>query len=282
MPHSEHRSSLPGLGARSGLRRLRHLLRAPQLHNWIQTSAILIATIWGIYTFIWQDILVPSWSPAHINLQASLSVNRPSPQADGSSEVALSVKADNPSNRRLFLLSNSWRLLGSQRRTVPTGEFQSRGDAVLRADALTHVERGSMRESGPLLALGRLFDDDVLQPGESISRTLLLTIPKDQDAIELSMILPALTRQPDRQLFNGQRLEWGLSKDEQIIPLLCRNREEHSSGSGSTRNRGCRNIDPAQLQRQLRHFDERMQVFTRNDQFSLAGRSADPASQTPP
>ena len=139
-----------------------------------------------------------------------------------------------------------------------------------------------MRESGPLLALGRLFDDDVLQPGESISRTLLLTIPKDQDAIELSMILPALTRQPDRQLFNGQRLEWGLSKDEQIIPLLCRNSEEHPSGSGSTRNRGCRNIDPAQLQRQLRHFDERMQVFTRNDQFSLAGRSADPASQTPP
>jgi hypothetical protein len=31
--------------------------------------AVVVAALWGVYTFIWKDILVPSWAPASLVIE---------------------------------------------------------------------------------------------------------------------------------------------------------------------------------------------------------------------
>lgn len=89
--------------------------RSPLIHEWIRSGGVLIAATsgaWGVYTFVWKDILVPSWQPASLNLEASL---RPVPDrpatADGL-EMVLEVKATNASSRRVYPLANIWYVNG--------------------------------------------------------------------------------------------------------------------------------------------------------------------------
>jgi hypothetical protein len=34
------------------------------VHEWTKTVAVVLAALWGGYTFLWKEILVPSWAPA--------------------------------------------------------------------------------------------------------------------------------------------------------------------------------------------------------------------------
>jgi hypothetical protein len=70
--------------------------------------------LWGVYTFIYKDIYVPSQQPAHLNLEASLKPvpDRPRPTAAAGLEMLLEIKATNASSRRACLLANVWTLRG--------------------------------------------------------------------------------------------------------------------------------------------------------------------------
>jgi hypothetical protein len=237
------------------LGRMMRAMREVRWEAWIQTIAILLASLWGIYTFIWQDILVPSWQPAHINLSIA---------ATPATARAAKVSAENPSNRKLYLLANGWQIQESFRRQSREPDFQSSADAALRGAALIHVERGSNREVGSTLAIGRLFDDEFIQPGETLNRTILVSIPPAVDAIEFNVVIPTLVRRPDAKLFNGKRLEWSFSQDEQLIPVLCR-----PSSSGSSRSSRCAVVEAEDVEQQLKRFDERVQIFTRMEQLAI-------------
>ena len=108
----ERKQGMPGSGSDRAWWRPPSWSRSPLLHEWIRSGAVLIAAVWGVYTFIWKDILVPSWQPAHLTLEANLSPvpNRPSEAAG--LEMMLQVKATNASSRRVFLLANIWTLRG--------------------------------------------------------------------------------------------------------------------------------------------------------------------------
>ncbi len=246
------------------LGRVTRAMREVQWEPWIQTIAILLASLWGIYTFIWQDILVPSWQPAHINLSIAATPATARAAKDGATEVILKVSAENPSNRKLYLLANGWQIQESFRRQSREPDFQSSADAALRGAALIHVERGSNREVGSTLAIGRLFDDEFIQPGETLNRTILVSIPPAVDAIEFNVVIPTLVRRPDAKLFNGKRLEWSFSQDEQLIPVLCR-----PSSSGSSRSSRCADVEAEDVEQQLKRFDERVQIFTRMEQLAI-------------
>jgi hypothetical protein len=63
------------------------------------------------------------------------------------------------------------------------------------------------------VATGRLFIDDQILPGETVSRDLSIALPKNDAPLVLQWVLPALTRKPlsdsgRPRLFAGQRLEW--------------------------------------------------------------------------
>ncbi|MFS6827268.1 hypothetical protein [Cyanobium sp. ATX-6F1] len=263
----------------------------------------MIAAAWGVYTFIYKDIWLPSQAPAHINLEITLTPvetgnsvsvqqTRPfepnerlasnlgqdskaliptnAPQAEGGDEVmTVQVSATNPSSRKLYLLSNYWQLFGIHRRPVQGKDsFITRGDLALRAIELEHAERGVSKELGPTLAVGRLFDDDTINPGETIKRSMLVRIPPGYEAVQMNVAVPVLTQAPDRQLLSGKRLEWSLNSNEGIDPMLCRPSYSDDPVNLDSRGENCKIADPLEVDRGLKSFDQFMRVFSASEQVA--------------
>ena len=282
---AQPRRGMPGSGRDRAWWRPPAWSRSPLLHEWIRSAGILIAAGWGVYTFVWKDILVPSWQPAHLGLEASLTPVPDRPPSSAGLEMSLQIKASNASSRRVYPLSSIWSLREINRApragaSGTSGEtlFFSQADEVLQGEALSHAERGVSSTPGRLLALGRLMDDDFLDPGESVQRSMLVRIPPGAAAAELQVTLLLLTRRP-AGLFQGGRLTWGLSEAGDPLPLVCPV-PLPAGGSGPSR---CRPYDEAS-ERELQRFDPKKATITLSQQIglplNLAGRgpqfTADP------
>ena len=278
---------MPGTGADGGpirapqwMRSVRvpQWMRSDSTHNCIQSTGILLGAVWGIYTFIYKDIIVPSRAPANINLDLLLTPVEGSKSSAGDLEMTLKITATNSSTRKLYLLSNTWRLFGIQRKVVSEGVFASLGDKALRGVPLIYAERGVNNETGPILAVGRIFDDDIVHPGETISRSVLIRIPHIYKAAEIHVIVPAITKLPNKELFNGRLLAWGLSDQEDLIPMLCKNSNEGSTPSADHPT-NCESISPIDLERGLRKFDPLMNVFSDSEQVGIPTEPSEPSKQ---
>ncbi len=259
-------------GARGGKEafRLPGWMRSPSLHEWVRTLGIIIAASWGIYTFIWKEIYVPSQAPASISLQISLTPivgdgkGDPTPP---SLQRELKVSATNASNRRLYLLSSFWELFPIRRQAMDRSTFAERVQGPL--DAI-HVERGAVLQPYPTEAAGKLFLDDHINPGETIHRSLIVTLPSGAYAAQVDVLVPVLTREPPRGhgLLGGRVLEWGYDRSDMVIPLLCR---ETNPGD-------CLRLDDAVKQdlamdRKLKAFDPNYFLNEQSVQVGLSGGS---------
>jgi hypothetical protein len=266
--HDSKYQGLPGTQQRNPLSRLQRILNSQSCHSWIQSTALLVAAGWGVYTFIWQDILMPSWAPAHINITVSLSTNASRLQAANSHEEAsLTIKAENTSGRKLYLLSNYWQMYGSKHVPSSATAFQGMADRALRSSSLMHAERESTLEFSPLLAMGRVFDDTMLQPGESITRSISVQIPRRYNSFAINIVIPTLTKEPRESLFSGRQLQWGLGKDETPIPLLCSRPNAAQRQSGVDRDLDCKPTPVERVEKDLKGFDRRTQIFSRSEQL---------------
>lgn len=228
---------MPGSGWQRAWPRVPTWIRSETLHEWIRSGGILIAAAWGVYTFVWKDILVPSWQPAHLNLDASLTPVAGRPASREGQEMILELKGTNASSRRVYLLRNVWWLTAinrtprqvsqtpplpsrTQKRPIvapkppsfsqisfdspsskvseqrPSSKarmeagFLNDATGVLLGTELRQAEQGVVSQPGGLLAIGRLFGDDFLDPGASLRRTVLVRLPPGTTAVELQVILP--------------------------------------------------------------------------------------------
>jgi hypothetical protein len=262
---SERKQGMPGSGSDRAWWRPPSWSRSPLLHEWIRSGAVLIAAVWGVYTFIYKDIYVPSQQPAHLNLEASLKPvpDRPSPAAG--LEMLLEIKATNASSRRVYLLANIWTLRGVD--TAPrTGqkvesEFLQESIQLLRDGSLLPTERGVRRTAGKMIAVGRLLGDEFIDPGNAVNRSILVHIPKEYDAVELSLATALLSRRQGR--FPGQRLVLEVNADGDLKPLLC-----STNRNSSTSEPDCRQYndkDDSDLQR----YDPYKATVTLTQQIGL-------------
>lgn len=263
---------MPGSGWQRAWPRVPSWTRSEMLHEWIRSGGILIAAAWGVYTFVWKDILVPSWQPAHLNLDASLTPVAGRPASPEGQDMTLELKASNASSRRVYLLPNVW-WLTDIRRDRRRGEgqrlntdFLSESTAVLRGVGLRQSEREVVDLPAGLLAVGRLFDDDFLDPGAALRRTILVRVPPGTTAAELRVILPLLTRRP-QGLFPGQRLAWGLADamDPPML-LLC----PAAGGDVGRPPSDCQPV-PDDIDATLQRFDPRKSTITLQLQIGLPG-----------
>jgi hypothetical protein len=203
------------------------------VHEWSKTVALVVAALWGAYTFIYKDILVPSWAPASLVIEVKprqeAFETKPGAERTGPSRLRLRVIATNPSSRTLYLLPSVWWATAMQRtETGPGRSFETEANEVLRAPSVRQAERGQELVSTGVVATGRLFIDDQILPGETVTRDLSIALPKNDAPLVLQWLLPALTRKPlsdsgTSQLFAGQRLGWAYSENRgEIYPVLCR------------------------------------------------------------
>lgn len=267
--HMVSKAGMPGSGSGRAWWRLPAWSRSPLMHEWIRSGGILIAAAWGVYTFVWKDILVPSWQPANLNLDASL---RPVPDrpatADGL-EMVLEVKATNASSRRVYPLANIWYVSGIKREPRPGTMvrsdrlFRQESNQALRDVGLQQAERGVISTPGELLAVGRLFDDDIIDPGTSVNRSILVHIPKAYGAVELRVTMPLLTRPPEG-LFHGKQLAWGLDDFSEPELLVC----SGTISDFSISKRQCKAADDA-IEKEWRRFDPKRSTLTLSQQIGL-------------
>lgn len=244
--------------------------RSATLHEWIRSGGILIAAAWGVYTFVWKDILVPSWQPAYLSLEASLTPVSGRPAGADGQEMTLEVKGTNASSRRVYLLPNVWWVSGIQRKPSRvstaggTQSFLQEANQALEGVALMHAERSVPRTPRELIAVGRLFDDNFLDPGAALQRTILMRIPPGYEAAELKMIVPLLTRQPDR-ILNNRKLVWHVNDPlEDPLPMICPKVRSNSNSAIKT----CQTFD-RETERVLQHFDSRKSTIVLQMQIGL-------------
>ena len=263
---------MPGSGWQRAWPRVPAWTRSEMLHEWIRSGGILIAAAWGVYTFVWKDVLVPSWQPAHLNLDASLTPVAGRTASPEGQDMTLELKASNASSRRVYLLPNVWWLTAINRAPRQAGEarnstgFLNDATGVLLGTELRQAERGVVSEPGGLLAIGPLFGDDFLDPGAALRRTVLVRLPPGTTAVELQVILPLVTRRPVG-LFRDRRLAWGVGDVmDQPMPLLC-----PAPGGAATRpSSDCAPAGP-ELDAALKRFDPQKSIITLQLQIGLPG-----------
>jgi hypothetical protein len=264
----ERKEGMPGSGSDRAWWRPPTWSRSPLLHEWIRSGAVLIAAVWGVYTFIYKDIYVPSQQPAHLSLEASLKPvpDRPTPAVG--QEMLLEIKATNASSRRVYLLANIWTLRGINYATRTganaNGEFIQELNETLKGQPLLHKERGVERTPGELHAMGRLFGDDFIDPGNTKYRSILVNIPTETSAVELGVIMPLLSKQLKESLFSGQRFVWEADASGYIKLMLCP-KESKSSTSAKSRCREFKEED----ENALKQFDQQSFPETLDLQFGL-------------
>jgi hypothetical protein len=131
---------------------------------------------------------------------------------------------------------------------------------MLRDLPVLQAERGQELVSSGVVATGRLFIDDQILPGETVSRDLSIPLPKNDAPLVLQWVLPALTRKPlsdsgTSWLFAGQRWEWAYSEDTaRIYPVLCR---------VSDKDVNCHEETDDIIEKEIQRYDPRSVIFHR-------------------
>jgi hypothetical protein len=168
-----------------------------RINTWVQIAGILIAAVWGIYTFIYKEIRVPSAVP--VNTTLGLEIRSPDAKSavrrDGMVPLSVIVSAANPSTRSVEFFNSIFVVQGYRNKKKERYEFDERlAREALNSDGLMVESRFSDKPEIDFIAAGRLFEDSGLKPGEKITRTELLYIPADMfDAVELSVYVPTAT-----------------------------------------------------------------------------------------
>ena len=242
-----------------------------KLSEWISNnkewflSGMGVMIVGTLVPYIYKDIYLPLQRPTRLSIEASLKPVSDSPTSAAGLEMLLEIKAANVSSRRLFLLDNIWSLrsisAAPRTRTEVDREFINESNEALKGYDLRHAERGVKRSTGKLIAIGRLFGDDFIDVGDSSIRSFLVNIPIETKAVELSVIMPLLSKQPQATLFSGQRLIYQADTYGDIRPLLC----PRESLSG---NLGCREFEEND-DKALKQFDQQNFTVTFYRQFDV-------------
>jgi hypothetical protein len=245
--------------------RLPPWLATGDVHEWTKSVAVVVAALWGVYTFLWKDIMVPSWAPASLVIEVKPRQEgvetMPGAVGTGPPRLRLRVIATNPSSRTLYLLPSVWWASAMQRTETGAGRsFETEANAVLRVPTVLQAERGQELVSTGVVATGHLFIDDQILPGETVSRDLSIALPRSDTPMVLQWLLPALSRKPlsasgTPLLFAGRRLGWAYSeKSAEIYPVLCKDLDKIIKCHGETEEG---------IQKEIRQFDTRSVVFHR-------------------
>jgi hypothetical protein len=112
--------------------------------------------------------------------------------------------------------------------------------------------------------MGRLFGDEFIDPGNTKYRSILVNIPTGTNAVELSVIMPLLSKDPQASLFSGQRLVWEADALGYIKLMLC----PRNNGSSSSPNSRCREFGEKDA-KALKQFDQQHSTEPLDLQFGL-------------
>lgn len=197
---------------------------AQKLITWIQIIGIVIASSWGVYTFIYKEIWLPRAAPVNVTVDLHLKkIERPNSQLLKGEDKALiavemAVSATNPSSREVTLFPSVWIAVGynvSALRKNP--QFAEQVNSSLNLEGVSQVEKHAAvyTTSPDPVAIGRLFPDTALKPNEKATRRIVFHVPPGQyDLIDVQVYVPTMTKK------GGATLEWKYDEKTKSLNVI--------------------------------------------------------------
>lgn len=184
---------------------------AEKISIWMQIIGIVIAAIWGVYTFVFNEILKPNSAPVNIsmNLQFKKLTAPDSKIANGDENliaVEMMATATNPSSREIYLLPSAWIAWGNKFEKFGGDDFDERVNEALKApegnkmtEKYAWIARPSTSANTDTVASGRLFADTNLKPNETITRRIVFHVPEKFNMVDIWATMPSTTEKDSFQ-----------------------------------------------------------------------------------
>ena len=215
------------------------------LNTWVQIAGILIAAAWGVYTFVFKEIITPKAAPVNISMSLQLKkVGTGSSTKANLTAVELNVSATNPSTREIHLLPSAWiahgvciapveksesavaketsdvlRLKASDSPVEETTEAlreKAMRNALQTLTTTKTVRKHTVEEKRSIVGAGLLFTDQGLKPSEKIARTIIFYVPTGE--YDLVNVYAAM---PSEEDVSGTVLAWKLNEeDSELEPVF--------------------------------------------------------------
>ena len=161
-----------------------HVVSLQSTARGVQTTAIVLAGVWALYTFVYKEILLPKSAPVNVSIDLQLKKTESTDQQSNQLVcVEMTVKAVNPSSRVAHLLPSVWFARGCRigRLDSDDGRFiDNLSKALGRSStnsSLYFQERHFSHTDWTFVGGGGLFEKRMLKPNEAISFTLILSLP---------------------------------------------------------------------------------------------------------
>jgi hypothetical protein len=160
-------------------------LSKPSTARGVQTTAIVLAGVWALYTFVYKEILLPKSAPVNVSIDLQLKkIESTDQQSNQLVCVEMAVKAVNPSSRVAHLLPSVWFAHGCKIGKLDSDDGQFRdnlstalGGSSKHSSLLYFQQKHFSRSNWTFVGGGGLFEKRVLKPSEAISFTLILSLP---------------------------------------------------------------------------------------------------------
>lgn len=180
---------------------------------WVQTIGIVIASIWGVYTFLLKEIFLPRSAPVNITIDLQLKkIDRSTSHRLLTSDskkltaIEMVVSATNPSSRAVTLFPSIWIAHGlNVEPRQDASKFAQEVTASINENYISQIERHATVYTSPVtpIAVGRLFPDSTLKPNEKTMRRIVFHVPAEEyDLIRVFTSVPSMGKS------EGASLEW--------------------------------------------------------------------------
>jgi hypothetical protein len=190
-----------------------------KINTWVQTSGIIMAAVWALYTFIYKEFTVPQSAPVNVSINLKLQktgVYIPDKKNEkGLAAIEILVSAKNPSSITTHLLPSVFIVYG-YKIFDPAASLKD-DIIVLNKESKYKMKHCALSEP-TIIASGKLIDDkelkenDQLKPGELVTRTFVFYVPVGEyDVIE------AHTMIPNAKDISKIELEWYPDKERGLV-----------------------------------------------------------------
>ncbi len=177
-----------------------HVVSLQSTARGVQTTAIVLAGVWALYTFVYKEILVPKSAPVNVSIDLQLKkIESADQQSNQLVCIEMAVKAVNPSSRVAYLLPSVWFARGCKIGKLDSDDsrfIDGLSKALERSStnsSLYFQEKHFSRSDWTFVGGGGLFEKRMLKPGEAISFTLILSLPLlYYDVIRVEAYMPTL------------------------------------------------------------------------------------------
>jgi hypothetical protein len=158
----------------------KQLSRTELINQWAQIIGIAAAGLWGGYVFIHKEFLQPAAVPVNVSVELSLAPSGATRLASVPGDVipvAMTMSVRNPSARQVAFLPSVFVVSGdtfaAQRANFDDLVAKTTIDTYQRLFAQRHAALHQRQ----LIAIGSAFPDDMLKPGETLTRQIVLYVP---------------------------------------------------------------------------------------------------------